>query len=45
MASASEFLGKLAKRLWELEVGPGDEERQVEEVTVWAAVISEVCKN
>ncbi len=28
----------------QVEVEPGEGENQVEEVTVWAAVISEVCK-
>ena len=53
MASASEVPGKRAEKLWGLEEAPGlwgvvvetgEEEEQDEELTVWAAVISEVCK-
>lgn len=44
LASAFEVPGKRAKRLWGLEMEPGEEEEQGEEVTVWAAVLSEVCK-
>ena len=44
MASASEVPGRRAEKLWGLVVEPGEEEHQVEELTVWAAVISEVCK-